>query len=43
MIAAVNEAEKSNNNLCVDGSYDEGMTYDALINSKNIKNGKIFV
>ncbi|MBO6244398.1 MAG: hypothetical protein J6O41_07575, partial [Clostridia bacterium] len=39
MIAAVNEAEKSNNNLCVGGSYDGGMTYDALINSKNIKNG----
>ena len=39
MIAAVNVAEKSYNNLCVGGSYDEGMTYDALINSKSIKNG----
>ena len=40
MIAAVNEAEKSSNNLCIGGSYDEGQTYDALINSINIKNEK---
>ena len=40
MIAAVNEAEKSNNNLCIGGSYDGGQTFEALINSKNIKKEK---
>ena len=38
MIEAVNNAEKNFNNLCVGAAYDDGTGYDALINSKNIKN-----
>ena len=40
MVKAVNEAEKNNNNLCTGESFKDSNGYDALINTKNIDNGK---
>ena len=40
MIKAVNEAERTFNNLCTGESFKDSNGYDALINTKNIDNGK---